>query len=61
MEQITLELGEENYPMVLRQYGTEGAKELAISMCLKQKREITAENLYSCLSTMESSLVEMFG
>jgi hypothetical protein len=59
-EKITLELDEESYPLVLRQYGLEGAKKMAINMCLKQKREITAENLYSCLSTLESGLAEMF-
>jgi len=29
-------------------------------MCNKQKLEITEENLYSCLSTLESGLAEMF-
>jgi hypothetical protein len=61
MDKIELTLDREHYPMVLRQYGPEGAKEQAISMCLAQKREISAENLYSCLSTLEMSLEEMFG
>jgi hypothetical protein len=56
-----LELDEKNYPLVLRQYGLEGAKNQAISMCLAQKRELTAGNLYSCLSNLESGLAEMFG
>jgi len=61
MEQITLVLDKENYPMVLRQYGADGAKTAAINMCLARKWEITEENLYSCLSTLETDLQEMFG
>jgi len=60
MEEIYLILDKENYPLVLRQYGTEGAKTAAISMCQAQKMEMTEENLYSCLSTLESGLAEMF-
>jgi len=60
MEQIHLILDKEHYPLVLRQYGTEGAKQQAISMCQKQKLEMTEENLYSCLSTLESGLSEIF-
>jgi hypothetical protein len=60
MNEIILELDKENYPLVLRQYGAEGAKNQAINMCLAQKMEITPENLYSCLSTLESGLAEMF-
>jgi hypothetical protein len=59
-QKIVLELDRKSYPLVLRQYGLEGAKAQAISMCLAQKREITAANLYSCLSTLESGLQEMF-
>jgi hypothetical protein len=61
MENITLVLDKENYPIVLRQYGAEGAKTMAINMCKGRKQEITEENLYSCLSTLESDLQEMFG
>jgi len=61
MEQITLVLDKENYPMVIRQYGAEGATSAAINMCLGRKQEITEENLYSCLSTLETDLQEMFG
>jgi hypothetical protein len=60
-DKIVLELDEKNYRLVLRQYGLEGAKAQAISMCLAQKREITEENLYSCLSNLECGLGEMFG
>jgi hypothetical protein len=60
MEQINLVLDKKNYPLVLRQYGPEGAKRQAISMCQAQKMEINEENLYSCLSTLESGLSEMF-
>jgi len=61
MEKINLVLDRENYPQVLTRYGTEGAKEQAISMCLTQGMEITEENLYSCLSTLESDLASIFG
>jgi hypothetical protein len=61
MEQMTLVLDKENYPMVIRQYGAEGAKSMAINMCLGRNQEITEENLYSCLSTLETDLQEMFG
>lgn len=59
---ITLYLDEDNYPLVLRQYGLEGAKAQAISMALKQypNREIGEAELYSCLSTLESDLQSMF-
>jgi len=60
MEEINLILDKEHYPLVLRQFGPEGAKRQAISMCQKQKLEMTEENLYSCLSTLESGLGEMF-
>jgi len=60
-EKIVLELDHENYPMVLRQYGPEGAKKQAINMCLGRNQEITEANLYSCLSTLETDLTEMFG
>jgi hypothetical protein len=35
---INMVLDRENYLLVLRQYGTEGAKAQAISMCLAQGR-----------------------
>ena len=60
MEQIDLVLDRENYPQVLMRYGLEGAKKQAISMCQAQGLEITEENLYSCLSTLESDLASMF-
>jgi len=61
MDNITLKLDKENFPFVLRQYGPEGAKKMAIDMCLVRKQEITEANLYSCLSTLETDLTEMFG
>ena len=61
MDEIILTLDKENFPFVLRQYGPEGAKKVAINMCLARKQEITEANLYSCLSTLESDLTEMFG
>jgi hypothetical protein len=61
MEKITLELDDENYHYVLRQYGPEGEKKTAINMCIAQGREVSEENLYSCLSTLETDLREMFG
>jgi hypothetical protein len=60
-EKIVIELDEKNYPLALRWYWLEGAKNAAIQMCLKQKRDITAEHLYGCLSTLESGLRELFG
>ena len=60
MEEITLKLDDENFHYVLRQYGPEGAKRQAINMVTAQKMEMTAENLYSCLATLESDLAGMF-
>jgi hypothetical protein len=60
MEKINLTLDEENYHYVLRQYGPEGARRQAINMVTAQKLEMTEENLYSCLSTLESDLAGMF-
>ena len=59
-DKIIITLDEENYPLVLRQYGPEGAKKVAISMCNALKWELTEEHLYSCLSTLESDLAGMF-
>ncbi|GHV87390.1 hypothetical protein AGMMS50255_6860 [Spirochaetia bacterium] len=61
MEPIHLKLNPDHYPLILRQYGLEGAKIQAINMVSAQKLEMTEENLYSCLSTLEMSLEEMFG
>jgi len=61
MNQINLQISQEQYPMVLRQYGPEGARQQAINMVSAQNLEMTEENLYSCLSTLESDLAEMFG
>jgi hypothetical protein len=60
MAKITLELDRKNYPLVLRQYGTEGAKTQAISMCLAAGRAITKENLEGLLKNLEEALEEVF-
>ena len=60
MAKITLELDKENYPLVLRQYGPEGAKAQAISMCLAAGRPITKENLEGLLTNLEEALEEIF-
>jgi len=60
MVKINLELDRENYPLVLRQYGTEGAKAQAISMCIAQGRPVTKENLEGLLTNLEEALEEIF-
>jgi hypothetical protein len=60
MGKITLELDKKSYPLILRQYGVEGAKEQAISMCIAQGREITKENLEGLLTNLEEALEEVF-
>jgi len=60
MAKINLMLDKKNYPLVLRQYGTEGAKAQAISMCLAAGREITKDNLEGLLTNLEESLGEIF-
>jgi len=57
---IELVLDKENYPLVLRQYGADGAKAQAISMCLAQGRPVTAENLEGLLTNLEEALEEIF-
>ena len=59
-EKIVLELDQESYPLILRQYGAEGAKAQAISMCLAQGRPITKENLEGLLTNLEEALEEIF-
>jgi len=59
-EKIILELDRENYPLILRQYGAEGAKAQAISMCLAAGRPITKANLEGLLTNMEEALEEIF-
>ena len=56
----TLILDPEHHRLTLRQYGVEGARLMAINMCDKQGLEMTEENLYGCLSNLESGLREMF-
>ena len=59
-ERIILELDHENYPLILRQYGAEGAKAQAVSMCIAQGRPITKENLEGLLTNFEEALEEIF-
>ena len=60
MAKINLVLDQENYPLILRQYGTAGAKAQAISMCIAQGRPITQENLEGLLTNLEEALEEIF-
>jgi len=60
MAKINLVLDRKNYPLILRQYGAEGAKAQAISMCLSQGRPITKENLEGLLTNLEEALEEVF-
>ena len=60
MAKINLVLDSKNYPLILRQYGAEGAKAQAISMCLAQGREITKENLEGLLTNLEEAMEEVF-
>jgi len=59
-EKIVITLDKGNYPLLLRHYGTEGAKRQAIAMCQKAGRAITAENIEGILTNMEEALEEMF-
>jgi hypothetical protein len=59
-EKIILEMDHENYPLLLRQYGPEGAKAQAISMCVAAGRPVTKENLEGLLTNLEEALEEMF-
>jgi hypothetical protein len=59
-KKITLKLDQKNYRLVLRQYGPEGAKAQAISMCLAGGRPITQENLEGFLTNLEEALEEQF-
>jgi hypothetical protein len=63
MDEITLELDDEHYHFVLRQYGPEGAKKIATNMALAhyKERPLTEAMLYSCLANLESDLASMFG
>jgi hypothetical protein len=60
MAKINLVLDRKNYPLILRQYGAEGAKAQAISMYIAQGREITKENLEGMLTNLEEALEEVF-
>ena len=60
MAKINLILDRKNYPLVLRQYGTEGAKAQAISMCLAAGRPVTKENPEGLLTNLEEALEEVF-
>jgi hypothetical protein len=60
MEKITMKINPKDYPEILKRYGAEGARRQAIHMVITQKLEMTAENLYSALSTLESDMAGMF-
>ena len=62
MEQIHLVLDEDKFPNLIRRYGPEKIKEMAIDMALKQysERPVTATMMYSCLANLESDLAGMF-
>jgi len=60
MDKIILELDHKNYPLLLRQFGAEGAKAQAVSMCLAAGRPITKENLEGLLTNLEEALEEVF-
>ncbi len=55
-KKIMLTLKTTEYPLVLRTYGLEGAKEQAIRMLLAEKSEITERALYSVLTNLEQDL-----
>ena len=61
-DKIVLELDREHYPMVLRQYGQEGAKKVMIRMALAQysERPITAAHPLQLPFESESDLAGMF-
>lgn len=61
MEEMTLIISNADYPLVLRQYGLDGAKNVAISMTLAANQELTQTNLLGQLSILESDFEEMFG
>jgi len=60
-EKINLVLDRKNHRLVLRQFGLEGAKAQAVSMCLAAGRPITQSNLEGLLTNLEEALEEMFG
>jgi len=58
-KKIVLKLDHKNYPLILRQYGLEGAKVQAISMCLAAGRPVTKVNLEGLLTNLEKALEEI--
>ena len=60
VKKIILELDDSNFYYVLRQYGPDGAKAQAISMCMAAGRPITRENLEGLLTNLEEALEENF-
>jgi hypothetical protein len=59
-QEETFSLDEENFPAVLAQYGLEGAKNKALSMCEAQNIEPTLTNMYLVLANLEITLSIMF-
>src|SRR5574344_603075 len=64
-EELHLDITRKDFPIVVRQYGKDGAALEAASMAAagfnKPLEEITATECYSCLANLESDLEEMFG
>ena len=56
MAQITIVLHQGEFPNVLGVYGAEGAKNIAIDMCMAQNMELNKQNLTSLLLNLESDL-----
>ena len=64
-KELHLDITRKDFPIVVRQYGKDGAALEAASMAAagfnKPLEEITATECYSCLANLESDLEEMFG
>jgi hypothetical protein len=64
-KELHLDITRKDFPIVVRQYGKDGAALEATSMAAagfnKSLEEITATECYSCLANLESDLEEMFG
>jgi hypothetical protein len=64
-KELHLDITRKDFPIVVRQYGKDGAALEAASMAAegfnKSLEEITATECYSCLANLESDLEEMFG
>jgi len=61
METIHLNLDQEHFPELIKRYNMNELRDMLCEMCLKQKMDITEENLYSVAANLESDLEHMFG